>query len=215
MKIHFYNITKVNYCFRQRRWYYATTHIREYFPEKCDEDMLEYKSDVFHPLGNYELKEIIKNWNSHEKLKDSRTKLSIDRNKLKVRLFSEWDTDFTVPNSIARAVRFEKRVFRAFTEHISDFMPQLFALRTINIHCHFVNSNIVNEYTYSDIISSFPVDHSKIGTSTIKEPSSILYLPLTDTEITHLRIDIRNQNGKHVEFQEPVSMCLVFKKITE
>ncbi len=28
----FYNITIVNYCFRQHRWRYATTHILEYFP---------------------------------------------------------------------------------------------------------------------------------------------------------------------------------------
>ncbi len=166
--------------------------------------MLECKNDVFHPFGNYKSEEITENLNRHEKLKNSR-----------VGLFSEWDTDFTVPNSIASVLGFEKRVLRAFTEHISDFMPQLFELRMINIHCYLVNSNIVNECTHSDIIYSFPVDHSKIGTSIIKEPSSILYFPLADTEKTHLRTDIRDQNGKYVEFQEPVTMCLVFKPITD
>ncbi len=96
--------------------------------------MLEYKSDVFHLLGNDELEEIIENLNSHKKLKNSRTKLSIDRNKLKVRLLSKWDIDFTVLNSITSVLGFENRVLRAFAEHISDFMTQLFELRTINIH---------------------------------------------------------------------------------
>ncbi len=93
-----------------RHWCYSTTHIEEYFPEKRDEDMIEYKSNVFHPLGNYELEEIIENLNSHEKLKNSRTKLSIDYNNLKVRLLSEWDVDFTMPNSIASVLGFKNKV---------------------------------------------------------------------------------------------------------
>ncbi len=140
----FYNITAENTCFRMRRWRYATTHIGEYFPGKCDENMIEYKNDVFHPLCNYELEEIIENLNSRKKLKNSRTKLSIDRNKLKVRLLSEWDIDFTVPNFIASVLGFENKVLRVFTEHLSDFPAELFQLKTINIYCHLVNSNIVD-----------------------------------------------------------------------
>ncbi len=176
--------------------------------------MIEYKSDVFHPLSNYELEEIIDFLNNHEKAKNWRTKLSIDSNKLKVKLFSKWETDFTMPNTIGRVLGFKKRVLRAFMEHISDFSPKLFKLRAINIHCHLVNSNIVNEYTHSDIIYSFQVNYEKIGTSTIKEPNTILYYPLTDTEITQLRIDIRDQDGKHIEFREPVIICLAIRLIS-
>ncbi len=150
----FYNITAENTCFRMRWWRHATTHIEGYFPEKCDEDMLEYKRDVFLPFGNYELEEIIDILNNHEYLKNSRTKLSIDHNKLKVRLFSEWDIDFTVTNSIASILGFENRVLRAFTKHISNFSPKLFQLKMINIRCHLVNMNIVDEDTHSDIIYS-------------------------------------------------------------
>ncbi len=183
-----------------RRRCYATTLIGEYFPLKCDEDMLEYKIHVITPPGNYELEEIIAFLNNHEKFKNSRTKLSIDPNKLKIKLIGEWDIDFTQPNAIARILGFENKVLRAFMEHIGDFIPQIFKISMINIHCHLVNSNIVNEYTHSDIIYSCPLDHSETGTSTVKEPSTILYFPLTDTEIIHLRLDIRDQNGKHVEF---------------
>ncbi len=118
-----------------------------------------------------------------------------------------------MPNSIASVLGFKKRVLRAFTEHISDFSSKLFKLRAINIHCHLVNTNIMNEYTHSDIIYSFQVNHEKIGTNTIKEPNTILYYPLTDTAITQLRIDIGDQDEKH-EFQEPVIICLAIRPIS-
>ncbi len=147
-------------------------------------------------------------------MKNSITKLGIDCNKLKVRLLSEWDVDFTMPYSIASVLGFENKVLRAFTEHLSYFPPELFQLKTINVHCHLVNSNIVDEYTHSDIIYSFPLDNAKIGTSTIKEPNIILYYPFTDTEIAQLRKDTRDQDGNHVKFLEPVSVCLAIRPIS-
>ncbi len=209
----FYNITEKNNNFSMRRWRYATTRIGEYFPEKLDDDMLEYKSNITISPGNYELEEIIENLNSHEKLKNSRTKISIDPNKLKVRLISEWDVDFTRPNTIARVLGFENKVLRAYTEHVSDFIPQLFEVNEINIHVHHVNSNIEDENTHSDIIYSCPLDHSKIGTNTVKEPSTVLYSPLTTDELMCLGVYFTDQNGKPIIFQEHYTVLLSFRPI--
>ncbi len=114
-----------------RRWCFATTYIGEYFPEKRDEDMIEYKSDVFHPFGNYKLEEIIENLNSHKNLKNSRTKLSIDHNKLKVRLLSEWDVDFTVPNSTASVLGFENKVLEPSWNIFLIFRLNFFNLKRL------------------------------------------------------------------------------------
>ncbi len=176
---------------------------------------LEYKHTVFISHGNYKVEEIIEFLNNHELCKNSRTKLSIDRNKYKVKLFSKWDIDFTLPNTVAKLLGFENKVLRAYTDHISNFIPKAFETRTVNIHYHLVNSNIVNEYTHSDIIYSFSMENEKASGTTSKDPNPIIFYPFIDTEITHLRIDIRNQDGKHIEFLEPVSMCLVFKPITD
>ncbi len=108
---------------------------------------------------------------------------------------------------------FENRVLRAYLSHISDFIPEIFEIRTINIYCPLVNSNIVNENTHSDIIYSCPLDYSKIGASTVEKPNSILYFPLTTYEFMYLKVDIRDQNEKHVAFQELVEMNLIIRLI--
>ncbi len=210
----YYNIGEGNNCFRIRQWHYPTSYMGLYFPDKHAENMVEYTRNVSHPVGNYELEEIIENLNNQEELKITKTKLSIDANKLKVKIFSESEIDFTAPNSIASVLGFRNKVLKAHVEHFSDFPPALFQLKTIFVHCHLVNTNIMDEDTHSDIIYSFQMDYAKNGTSTIKEPQTILYYPFTETELTQLRIDIKDQDGNHVKFQEPASVGLSIRPIS-
>ncbi len=83
--------------------------------------MIDDKHDITIEAGNYKLEEII--FEESEILKNTRTKIKIDKHKLKVRIYSDWNIDFTQPNSLANVFGFKNTVLKAFQEHTSDFIP--------------------------------------------------------------------------------------------
>ncbi len=118
------------------------------------------------------MEEIIK-FEESEFFKNTRTRIKIDKHKLKVRMYSDWNIDFTQPNSLGNVCGFKNTVLKAFQELTSDFIPQIFDVNAIKIHCSLINTNISDESRNSSIIYRCPLDHSKIGTSIVKEPSTI------------------------------------------
>ncbi len=184
-----------------RRWIYTNGKVDVIYAVKNDDSMIDDKHDITIEPGNYKLEESINMFEESEFLKNTRTRIKIDKHKLNVRIYSDWNIDFTQPNSLENVFGFKNTVLKAFQEHTSDFIPQIFDTNAIKIHCHLINTNISDERRNSSVIYSCPLDHSKIGTTIVKEPSTIMYYPVNTVHIISFRIDITDQNNKLIDFQ--------------
>ena len=194
-----YNITKKNNCFVLIE----------------DRGGLEQGfHEIFIPEGLYEVDDLFAELNKNPKMTASSTKLSLDKNKLKIKISTKWSIDFTGNKSMGNVLGFSKRITPKGRTVYSDFPINIFNINTVKINCNLVHTNIQDYKRNVNTLYDFPFDSSKIGGPLIKEPNPICYFPVTVDRIYELVITITDQDNNLIDFRgESINLTLDFRPL--
>ena len=166
--------------------------------------------------GVYELDDLITRINTdHICVLHTGTYIQLVKNSLKMKVFSQWNIDFTVKNSIGKLFGFSSRMIPKNTYAFSDLPVDIFSINSIKIHCNLVCTNIEDLKKNVNTLYEFPLDHSQIGGKVIKEPNPVNYFCVNTTDkIYKLVITITDQSNKLLDFRgESINLTLDFRPV--
>ena len=169
------------------------------------------------PHGNYELDNIAE-WlklhitDNENEYKNVTVKLKANPNTLKSLIKCSHPIDFTVKNSIHELLGFNARVVEAKKYTESDHPVNIFRVNVIQIDCSIANGAYHNNEMTHTLHEFFP----KVppGVKIIEVPHNLIYLPVNTKIIDYIKIDIRDQEGRYVNFNsEVITLRLHLRKV--
>lgn len=141
--------------------------------------------------------------------------MKVARLKLKIKIKSHWQVEFSSPHSIGSVLGFSPgRVIKPDKVEYSDKPADIFSINTIKIHCNLIRSNIEDLNRHTSVLYDFPLDIDKIGGKIIKEPNPICYFTVNTSVIYELVIRITDQDNKIIDFLgEQINLTLDFRPL--
>lgn len=160
------------------------------------------------PSGAYEINEL--NTFIKTTLGD-KFNLWANNNTLKCGVFSSYTINFNESGSIGRMLGFSKQKLKAGVRHESDLDVQIVKSTDIHVECNLTSGAYRNNNSVHTI---FEFDLSvEPGYRLIKEPSHIIYLPVTSNVIHNITLKLVDQHGDAVDFgTEPFTIRLELKQ---
>lgn len=163
------------------------------------------------PKGTYEIQDLV--ILIEKAYPDSKTKISLNKNILKMEVYSEWIIDFSCANSIGPVLGFSNRRLPSDTLHYSDLPINIFPINTIRIRCNLINCNIQGSERNDNTLYEFPLNTS-LGERIIERPINISYYRVITETIHDLVLRICDQDGHLVDFRgEKISITLDFRAV--
>lgn len=137
--------------------------------------------------------------------------LEANTNTLKCVVESRYEIDFKPSDSIGRMLGFSPRTLEAGEVHESDLDVRISPATNIKVNCNITAGSYLNGVP-DHTIYEFAMD-SEPGELLIKEPSSVIYLPVLVDVIEDISVWLTDQNGGPVNFgAEQVAIRLELKK---
>lgn len=173
------------------------------------------------PNGAYEInslndyiKEHLEGKKDDRKERDELNKafsLVANTNTLQCVIESKYDIDFTPSDSIGRMLGFSSKKLEANIVHKSDLDVRISPATNIRVQCNITGGSYLNGAS-DHTIFEFALD-AEPGELVAKEPSSVLYLPVSTHRIEDIALWLSNQDGEPINFgKEQVSIRLELKK---
>lgn len=180
------------------------------------------KSHTIHiPPGAYEIDEIyrilLKLMNIHNE-EEAKTTLLLraNNNTMKCEIWSKYEMDFTVENSIGSLLGMPTRQLTPNRTHESTLPVDIMKVRMIRVDCNVVSGAYLNAYE-SHTLFEFDIDVEP-GYKLTREPANIIYLPINPEGrqfIDNITLRILDDNGDIVNFRgEKIIVKLELKKFT-
>lgn len=162
-----------------------------YYNDKIEEKTIILKS------GAYEINEL----NDYLKsiLKDN-FNLWANNNTLKCEIFSNYDIDFTKPDNIGRMLGFSEKELKSGKKHESDLNVQIIKATNIHVECN-ITAGAYRNNNLAHTIFEFDLSVEP-GYRLCREPSNIIYLPVTVNTIHNITLRLVDQFGEAVDFGE-------------
>lgn len=167
------------------------------------------------PGGAYEITAlndyIGKHLNSTKKEGEQAFSLEANTNTLRCVVKSKYEIDFTRSDSIGRMLGFSAKILEAREVHESDLDVRISPATNIKVNCNITGGAYLNGVP-DHAIYEFALD-SEPGEQVVKEPSSVIYLPVLVHAIEDISLWLTDQNGGPVNFgSEQVAIRLELKK---
>lgn len=172
------------------------------------------KKTVCIPSGAYEISSLNDYIRSHLDESDGGEdsfSLTANTNTLQCIIKSSYSIDFTHSDSIGRMLGFSRKILEANETHESDIEVKISPATNVRIQCNITGGSYLNG-RQDHTIFEFALE-AEPGELIVKEPSSVLYLPVISKRIEDIALWMTNQNGDLINFgKEEVSIRLELKK---
>ena len=135
------------------------------------------------PAGNYEIDALgafIKKAASALKID---FQLTLDRFIMKVIMSCNYIVVFSKNRSIQKLFGFENEIYLPGHRHMSEKIPQITSINTMNIHCNIINGSFQNGRKSHTLYSFYP--DVPTGYKLTERPNNILFLPVNVGEISN------------------------------
>jgi hypothetical protein len=183
--------------------------------QKTDPKTKEQSSSEFEvslPAGSYEIAQIEENIKQaiHDYFKFS---LSVEPKTMRVQMECDQTVVFSGNNSIRDILGFENNVYLP-GYHISERVPQITALNTINVECNIVagDGSFRNGKKSHTLYSFYP--DVPTGYKLLERPTNILFLPVSTKEISNVTLRLTDQYGHLVNFNnEEITIHLILRQL--
>lgn len=165
------------------------------------------------PSGAYEVEEInrVLQKRINEPSNSMNFTLRPNNNTLKCEIKTVYDIDFTKSDSIGRMLGFSPKLYKGGGVHESDLDVQIVNATNIDVECNLTGGAYRNS-VLSHTIFEFNV-HVEPGYKLVKEPATIIYLPVLAHQIDNITLRLVDQDGQLVDFgEEKVTIRLELKK---
>jgi hypothetical protein len=171
-------------------------------------DKFYYGDDkvITFPEGSYEIEDLEKFIIS--KLdKEITFSLKANNNTLKAELCCSEQVDFQKPQSLAKVLGFESRMYEAKTLHTSALPVDIIKVNSIRVECNVTRGSFLNGKEGHVIHEFYPAEPP--GYKIIEIPKNVIYLPVIAQTINSLTVSLRDQDGNLVNFRgERISIRL-------
>lgn len=166
------------------------------------------------PPGAYEIteiesyirKEIIAN------LGEYNISISANLNTFKCEIKADLLIDFTKEDSIRSLLGFSSKILEPNKVNVSDHSINIHKVTNIRVECN-ITSGAYNNQAEKHTIFEFAVNVEP-GFKVIQEPSHVIYLPVNTKVIDNISLNIVDQDGDPVDFNnEKVVIRLELKKL--
>jgi len=155
------------------------------------------------PTGSYEIENI--NDYITEQLQGTDIIFSLAGNytTLQCEITTNHNIDFTKSDSIGRILGFSPRILeRSNKTYKSDLLVSITNVNALRIECNITTGAYFNNHKVHTIHEFFP--SADPGNKIIEVPSPVIYLPVNVKVIDFIQLQIVNQDGDMVNFQEEV-----------
>lgn len=165
------------------------------------------------PTGAYELADINKYIKErYQQAKDVTINISPNHNTLHTILESNRQVEF-YEGTIAKILGFKDRILPP-GRHISDYPAEIIKVNAISVDCSIAAGSYYNGKPAHIIHQFFPSVGP--GFKIIEIPQNIIYFPVNVKILSHITIQICDQNGELINFSgETVTIRLHIRKISE
>jgi hypothetical protein len=160
------------------------------------------------PVGCYEFNGIVNFLETHinenqDIYKDVFINLQSNNNTLKARIKCSHPLDFTKKDSIHKLLGFKPQIVPPHKKFLESSHPlNIFHINVIRINCSIVTGSFHNNKPVHTIHEFFP--NVPPGYKIIESPQNVIYLPVDINYIDHINIEIVDQDGKLINFNEEV-----------
>lgn len=141
---------------------------------------------------------------------DTRTpkfKLMADPTTSKCLLFSVFDVNFDVPNSIAEKLGFERKLYPGKKSYESEHTVQLQPLNLIRVETNLVSSSYMNNKKTHSLFEFTPNIPS--GYRILISKESPIYFPITLDQIDHIAVRLLDEQDRLVNFRGEQIVCTI------
>jgi len=133
-------------------------------------------------------------------------------NKFSLTLDENHQVDFDIDKSLSRLLGFKKKLY-AQGFHISENIPKITEINSINVQCDIIEGGYVNGKLTNNIFS-YPAFTVPIGYSLNVIPKSLIYFPVTRKTINSITIRITDEKGKAINFGgEEIMIDLLLREV--
>lgn len=161
------------------------------------------------PSGSYEIQEIADYL--QKRAHPDKVVLQPNNNTLKCELSATGVVDFTQADSIGRMLGFSSRILPENILHESDLDVRVVDTTNINVECN-ITSGSYRNHSPSHTIFEFDI-HVESGFRLVKEPSNVIYLPVSVPYIDNITLKLVNHRGQPIDFgEEEFSVLLELKQ---
>lgn len=147
------------------------------------------------PPGAYEIDEISRYLKEH--VKENLT-LKANNNTLRVELQASQPVDFTKDGTIGRMLGFSAKILTVNQKHESDLNVEIIKATNIHVETN-ITSGAYRNATLSHTIFEFDLSVEP-GYRLVKEPSTIIYLPINVRSIDNITLKLVDQDSTLVDF---------------
>lgn len=187
-------------------------HIPNITSENCIFKYITHSSDhhIKIPSGNYDASSI------HRYLQDNigsdSLEMKLNPNTMQTVIKFVHDIDFTVDKSIGSLLGFGKTILKGGEWHTSENSVKIIGVNSLIVMCNIVSGSYKNDQVAHILHQFFP--SVPPGYKIIDRPHPVIYLPITTSIISKIYIEIQDEHGKSVNFnQELVTLTLHLKSV--
>lgn len=200
------NVDETNNCF-------AIELEKNVSADKQKPVYIKEKRVITIPNGSYEIKDI-ETYLKDALSKEYRTTISLtaNLNTLRCDLKTTFPIDFTAPNSIGRLLGFKPRILAGGKKHVSDHPINISKVTSLRVHCNL----IANSYDNGKPVHVLHTFTTKVdpGFKINESPTNAIYLPINKKHINEIIVEIQDQDGKDVNFNdELITITLHLKEL--
>lgn len=157
------------------------------------------------PTGSYELTELETLIQSLLPIEVNSIKLQGNKNTLKCKMTCSNKIDFTVEDSIAKLLGFEKTVYADDEIHESPEIVNIMKVNCIKVDCNLIKGSFFNGYPGQTIHEFSPT--VKSGYKIIEIPRHPVYYALNYTSVSEINIKLLDQDDNLINLRgEPITI---------
>lgn len=158
-------------------------------------------------VGSYKLEDLASYLTRQLKMQNITFSLRPNTNTLKSEMYCDKTIDFTNDNSIGSLLGFSKNRFPPNKLHKSEQMAYTNPLSCLRVECNIVCGAFINRRQSHTIHEFYPLVAP--GYKIVESPSNLIYYPVLNNRIDSVKIEIKDQNGKPINFRgEPITVRL-------
>lgn len=155
--------------------------------------------------GEHSVPHIMRELPMHMELSGFKASILFDKYKMKFRVKTSVEIDFTVPDSVGEIMGFEPQKLDPDTTTEAEYSVRQFNVETIRINCDLVDGSIhdgMRTHTIHEFIPK-PVSDYKM----YEQPQHLIYLPVIRHRINSVNITVTDQSGELLDLKGGEIRC--------
>lgn len=137
-------------------------------------------------------------------------KLTVHKNTLRCIITSQFEIDFTPVNSIGKLLGFNEQILKSGI-HQSENIVNISSINIIRIDCNLSTGSYINGILAHSLYEFYP--RVPPGYKILEQPQNLIYLPLSKKSIDEVSVQILDQDGKMVSFDDEIVTVRLHLKV--